>query len=240
MSDSPVAYGIDFGTTNSSIAVAYPDRIEYVPLDGRGEPNVMRSVVYMHRSGDRQAGADAVELFQVTGAQWTACNACDLVESFHGTRSSDCSQFEQGGVCGDSRLVSGIKSSLSHDNFVSTHSWATDFSLPDLVAVLMRRLKSEADRHIGADVRRVVVGHPVVFVGAEGPYFEKRQAVAEARLREAALMAGFDEVVLYEEPAAAVIGEDLAEGLVLATDFGVAPSTSRSLISHQTVETSLL
>jgi len=28
----PVAYGIDFGTTNSSIAVAYRDRVEVIPV----------------------------------------------------------------------------------------------------------------------------------------------------------------------------------------------------------------
>jgi len=117
-------------------------------------------------------------------------------------------------------LVSGLKSELSQKDFVSTHSWAVDFKLHDLVAVVMRRLKTEADRLTGADVRRVVLGHPVVFVGAEGPEFKQRQATAEKRLQQAAAGAGFEEVALLEEPAAAVIEEGLEEGVALAADFG--------------------
>ena len=44
--------------------------------------------------------------------------------------------------------------------------------------------------------------------------------MAEQRLRDAAVQAGFNEVVLLDEPAAAVINEDLPEGFALAADFG--------------------
>lgn len=120
----------------------------------------------------------------------------------------------------NARLISGIKSDLSETEFISTHSRATDFTLTDLASVIMRRLKIAADRATGADVRRVVLGHPVVFVGAEGPDYRQRQSLAEQRLQDAAARAGFNEVVLLDEPAAAVIGEDLLEGYALAADFG--------------------
>ena len=84
----------------------------------------------------------------------------------------------------------------------------------------MRRLKIAADGATGANVRRVVLGHPVVFVGAEGLDYRQRQGMAEQRLQEAAAQAGFNEVVLLDEPAAAVINEDLPEGYALAADFG--------------------
>jgi hypothetical chaperone protein len=122
--------------------------------------------------------------------------------------------------CHDSRLVAGLKSELSQHEFNSTHSWAIDFSLPDLVSIVIQRLKREADAVSGADVRRVVLGHPVAFVGAEGPDFASRQAAAEERLRDAALAAGFEEIVLLEEPAAAVLEEDLEDGVAVAVDFG--------------------
>ncbi len=218
--NEPVAYGIDFGTTNSSIAVAYRDRIEIVPVETGGMPEILPSIIYLNRDGNRAAGQEAVEQFLVTGSMKTRCGRCDLVQSVLGHRESNCRQYRAGGGCHDARLVSGIKSDLSETDFVSTHSWAVDFTLTDLVAVIMRRLKTAADRASGANVRRVVLGHPVVFAGAEGPHYRERQDIAEQRLQDAAYTAGFEEVVLLDEPAAAVIDEDLREGVALAADFG--------------------
>jgi hypothetical chaperone protein len=183
-------------------------------------PEILPSIVYLHRNKNRAAGQDAVEQFLVTGSHKTQCSRCSLVYRDFGKRISDCKQYQPGGRCNDARLVSGLKSNFSEADFVDTHSWATDFTLSDLAAVILRKLKTEADRRCGTDVRRVVLGHPVVFVGAEGPDFKARQALAEQRLQEAAVQAGFSELALLDEPAAAVLDEDLPEGLALAADFG--------------------
>ena len=219
-SGEPIAYGIDFGTTNSSIAVAYRDRIEVVPVEATGTRDVLPSLIYLHRDRNRAAGQDAIEQFLISGAAKTPCSRCELVRMIDGKRDSNCRQFQPGGRCNDARLIAGIKSDLSNPDFTSTHSWATDFSLPNLVAVVIRRLKRVADRATGANVRRVVLGHPVVFVGAEGDHYHERQELAETRLREAAERAGFEEIVLLDEPEAAVTAENLPEGIALAADFG--------------------
>ena len=216
----PVAYGIDFGTTNSSIAVAYRDRIEVVPVEATGARDILPSLIYLHRDRNRAAGQDAIEQFLINGSAKTPCSRCELVHMIGGKRDSDCRQFQPGGRCNDMRLISGIKSDLSDTDFVSTHSWATDFTLPDLVAVVIRRLKRAADQATGANVRRVVLGHPVAFVGAEGPHYHERQELAETRLRKAAERAGFEEIVLLDEPEAAVTAESLPEGIAIAADFG--------------------
>jgi hypothetical chaperone protein len=219
-SSEPVAYGIDFGTTNSSIAVAYRDRIEVIPVESGTTPDILPSIIYLNRDKNRAAGQEAIEQFLVTGSQKTPCGRCSLVHVIDRRRQSACRQFRPGGGCHNARLISGIKSDLSETDFISTHSWATDFTLTDLVSVVMRRLKAAADRATGANVRRVVLGHPVVFVGAEGPNYRQRQEMAEQRLQDAAVKAGFNEVVLLDEPAAAVINEDLSGGFALAADFG--------------------
>jgi hypothetical chaperone protein len=218
--DDPVAYGIDFGTTNSSIAVAYRNRIEVVPVEASGLREILPSLIYLNRDGNRAAGQEAAEQYLVTGSSKTICGRCELVEWIDNKRFSDCKMFKPGAGCQDSRLISGIKSDLSETDFVSTHSWATDFTLVDLVAVIFRRLKQTADRATGANVRRVVLGYPVAFVGAEGPKFAERQSRAEERIRDAAEQAGFTDIVLLDEPEAAVINEQLHEGIALAADFG--------------------
>lgn len=214
---APIAYGIDFGTSNSSISVAYPDRVELVEV-GTAIPEVLPSIVYLHRNGQRAAGEDAVQQYLITGSMKTRCSRCDLVD--HQLMDSRCKQYRPGSGCLDSRLPVSLKSELAQKDFVSTHSWAVDFTLADLVAVVLKELKERADRQCGADIRRVVLGHPVAFVGAEGPDYAVRQRIAEDRLRDAAQEAGFEEVVLLEEPAAAVMDEQLESGLAMAVDFG--------------------
>jgi hypothetical chaperone protein len=213
----PIAYGIDFGTTNSAVSIAHPDRVEVVRV---GPQEVLPSIVYLHRNGNRAAGEDAVAQFMVTGSHKTLCGRCELVRYDSAGASSECRQYRRGGRCQDARLISGLKSELSEINYFGTHSWAIDFTLPDMVAVVMRRLKTIADRASGADVRRAVLGHPVAFAGAEGKDFKERQATAEKRLQQAAELAGFEEIALFEEPAAALMDESLTEGIGVAVDFG--------------------
>jgi hypothetical chaperone protein len=56
----PIAYGIDFGTTNSVLAVAWPDRTEV--LTERGLPP-LRSSVFLNSAGVRTAGEQAIRQF---------------------------------------------------------------------------------------------------------------------------------------------------------------------------------
>jgi hypothetical chaperone protein len=114
----------------------------------------------------------------------------------------------------------GLKGDMSRSNFEYTHSWAVDFTLPDLVGIILTRLKRTADRVAGKSVRRAVFGYPVAFAGTEGPDFEALQAQALNRLKDAGAVAGFDEIEFYPEPAAAVVNEDIGNGLVLSLDFG--------------------
>lgn len=218
---SPVAYAIDFGTTNSSIAVAYPDRVEVLDMyPGTVMPASLPSIAYLHRNFNRATGTEAVEQFMVTGSQATRCDRCNLVQRDLGGAYSECKQFRPGGGCLDSRLMSGLKSELSDRGFTHTHSWAMDFELEDLTAVVLGDLRRRADRHTSALVRRAVIGRPVVFVGSTGPQFDALEKLATQRLQEAAMRAGFDEVELYPEPAAAVLDEAMPDGILVSVDFG--------------------
>jgi hypothetical chaperone protein len=208
----PLAYAIDFGTSNSSIAVAYPERVDVLEVDPIASvPQSLASILYLHRGGGRSAGEDAVRQFLVTGSSRTTCTRCELVEI--------CRTHVRGGFCMDARLMTGLKSHMA-DELRTTHSWGVDFSMSDRIASILRTMKSRADRVTGRDVRRAVLGHPVVFEGAEGPRFTELQALAEETLLDAARFAGFEEVHLMPEPSAAVIDEPMHSGTALAVDFG--------------------
>jgi hypothetical chaperone protein len=214
---APVGYGIDFGTSNSAIAVAYADRVEVVPLGTSRSAMTLPSFVYLHRAGRRAAGDEAVRTFLKSGHEKTDCWKCPLAPYGWDT---DCRQYRKGGGCNDARLLSGVKHELAKLGFAGTNSWATEFSVGTLVGVVLKRLKSEADALAGNSARRVVFGHPVVFAGADPNDRAASDAEAFRRLQRAAEEAGFDEVSFLPEPTAAVIGEPVHHGVEIAVDFG--------------------
>lgn len=57
---TPIAYGIDFGTTNSVMALAYPDRTDLMTDIGI---SMLRSVVFLDVNGTRTAGEQALRQF---------------------------------------------------------------------------------------------------------------------------------------------------------------------------------
>src|SRR5439155_658452 len=81
-----------------------------------------------------------------------------------------------------------------------TNSWAIDFNVATLVSVVLKRLKTEADEATGHATTRLVLGHPVVFAGADRAHLQESEAEAFKRLREAANAAGFEEVEFMAEP----------------------------------------
>jgi hypothetical chaperone protein len=214
---APVGYGIDFGTSNSAISVAYADRVEVLALGPSRSAMTLPSFVYLHRGGSRAAGDEAVKTFLKSGHEKTDCWNCALAPYGWDT---DCRQYRKGGGCNDARLLSGVKHDLAKVGFAGTNSWATDFTVGSLVAVVLRRLKNEADAVVAEGARRIVLGHPVVFAGGDPSNRAASEAEAFSRLQRAAFEAGFDEVAFLPEPTAAVIGEPTHRGVEIAVDFG--------------------
>jgi hypothetical chaperone protein len=213
----PLGYGIDFGTSNSAISVAYEDRVDVLKLGSARSSLTLPSFVYLHRSGRRAAGDEGVRTFLKSGHAKTDCWKCPLAPYGWDT---DCRQYRKGGGCNDARLLSGVKHELAKLGFAGTNSWATDFSVATMVSVVLKRLKDEADSSAGTPTNRVVLGHPVVFAGADPLNREASDAEAFKRLEDAARTAGFKEITFLPEPTAAVIGEKTHRGVEMAVDFG--------------------
>ncbi len=216
-SATPVGYGIDFGTSNSAVSIAYADHVDLLPLGASRSALTLPSFVYLHRNGGRAAGDEGVRTFLKSGHEKTDCWKCPLAPYGWDT---DCRQYRKGAGCNDARLLSGVKHELAKIEFAGTNSWATDFSVATMVSVVLKRLKGEADSTVGQTAHRVVLGHPVVFAGADPHHRAASDAEAFSRLRDAAAEAGFTEVAFLPEPTAAVIGEQTHPGVEMAVDFG--------------------
>lgn len=189
--------GIDFGTTNSAIAVANAgvaiDMARFSLNDQLTEN--FRSVLYFEqvREGIRKhvsalAGPEAIMRYLAA---------------------------EQKG-----RLIQSLKSYLASRLFTSTTVFGRPYLLEELLSFLIRSLKEKSQMSLGALRTRAVVGRPVRFSGAEA---KKDDEWAVSRLRTAFSNAGFDDVTFEYEPIGAAYYYEMRldhDELILVADFG--------------------
>jgi hypothetical chaperone protein len=190
------AIGIDFGTTNSSVALASGTSVELVRFPRRGgETESFRSVLYMERV--RQAGHMRI-------GSWTGPGA---IEHYLDAEKKG-------------RLIQSLKSYLSSTNLTGTEILGRHFSFEDLIARILTDLRLNAERQFGFAIKSATVGRPVRFVGADS---DQDDAYAVERLRKAFTSAGFETIDLLMEPEAAAYAYEATldhDELILIGDFG--------------------
>jgi hypothetical chaperone protein len=89
----------------------------------------------------------------------------------------------------------------------------------DIVAGYLKHLKQRAEAQASAPIRRAVIGRPVFFVDDDAA----RDAQAQSALESAARQVGFDEISFQYEPIAAAFDYERgidAEQIVLVADIG--------------------
>lgn len=127
-------------------------------------------------------------------------------------------QYVGDGAAG--RFMQSIKTFLPNISFVSTEVFGTRYTIDDLVAIILRKIKIRGEAHVGCPVESVVLGRPVLFSTDAA-----KDAVAEQRLEKAARKAGFKNIWFQYEPVAAALAfeETLQTGqerIVFIGDFG--------------------
>lgn len=118
------------------------------------------------------------------------------------------------------RYMQSVKAFLPDKSFESTEVFGRIFRIEDLIAIILRTIKNRADKIVGQNVKKVVLGRPVVF----SPDSECDQ-LAQSRLKMAAEKAGFTDIQFRFEPIAAAFTFEQTlspreKKLVLIGDFG--------------------
>jgi hypothetical chaperone protein len=188
------AVGIDFGTTNSAVAV--------VEEDGS-----VRSLSWPSAAGD-------VGVFRTALAFWSEGRAPRAVVRTAG--GPQALEHALSGT-GSGRFVQSIKTYLGSRAFTETRLFGRRFSIEELVSTFLGHLLPERDALLEGTAG-IVAGRPVVFAG-DNP----DEALAVGRLGTAFAQAGFGAVDLAYEPLGAAYwyARDLAEDqTVLVADFG--------------------
>ncbi len=192
-----LAAGIDFGTTNSSVALSARDgSVELISFPAAsGATESFRSVLYLEQQ--KQTGRN-------------------VVKSYTGPRAIEhYLEAEHKG-----RLIQSLKTYLTSRTLTGTEVFGRRYAIEDLISRMLTDLRVRAEEQSGRPIRRATVGRPVRFVGAETA---EDDAFAVERLRGAFLHAGFDAVDFEMEPIAAAYAYESTldhDELILIGDFG--------------------
>jgi hypothetical chaperone protein len=209
--ETPSGVGIDFGTTNSAIAVLKAGKIQLAQFSFMETVvNTYRSVLFFEQSSVRSRDPKPL-----TGPS--------AIEGYL--------EPHEGG-----RLIQSLKSFAASRAFGQTNVMGKQYKLEDLIGLFLKGLRQEAEPQLGPLGVKAVVGRPVRFVGATTAQEEK---LALERLRAAFAIAGFTEVVFEYEPvgAAYAYGNRLSTPeLVLIADFGGGTSDFSLLRVHPSGE----
>src|SRR5580700_7516166 len=194
---STLAIGIDFGTTNSSIARANgPGDIELARFSHAGGfTDAYRSLLYLEQIKDR--GVSRIK-------SWSGPAA---IEEYLAAETKG-------------RLIQSLKSFLTSRSLKSTDVFGRRLTIEDLIARILRDLREKSETQFGMKVQTAVAGRPVRFVGADK---EEDNSFAEERLMAAFKLAGYQSVEFELEPVAAAHYYESTldhDELILIGDFG--------------------
>ena len=192
------AAGIDFGTTNSSVALVTRDStVELASFNFAGSETLSsRSVLYFEQQ-------------KVPGGM-TRTHCLSGGAAIERYLDAD----EKG------RLIQSLKSHLTSRTLTGTEVFGRRHRLEELISRILGDLRQHAEKQFDRAIRHAVVGRPVRFVGA---VTDEDDDFAVGRLREAFQIAGFEDVEFELEPVAAAYSYESTldhDELILIGDFG--------------------
>ena len=204
-----LAYGIDFGTTNTSLALSRDGSlVDLIDLDKTAtDPTVLRSVIYISPKKEFLFGSQAIQAYLVDVAQGEVRRK-KIVSTGKKVKIAKYSHISGygGEILVDEifeveegsggRLLQSLKSGLSSSLLPVFDLFGTNYSLEDLIAIFLAEIKNRSDQIIGQKVDQLVIGRPVNFVGDNND-------LALTRLEKSAHLAGFKSVKFEYEPIGA-------------------------------------
>ncbi|CAN7146748.1 Hsp70 family protein [Phenylobacterium sp. LjRoot219] len=190
---SDLSLGIDFGTTNTVLALARPQGpAALVRLDAPGgEASAFRSALGFQQPPERPNER------AITAGPW-AIEA--YAEDPH-----------------DVRFIQSFKTFAAQASFSETQILGKRYRFEDLLSAFLLKLREHAGEDLPA-LKRIVVGRPVVFAGGS-----PSETLALERYETAFRRLGFEEIRYAYEPvgAAFFFARELTEdATVLVGDFG--------------------
>lgn len=211
-------FGLDFGTSNTSLAVWDGTSSRVLPLDPIAG-QAMPTVLYVRRDGSSSVGRPAIEAYLSDNR---SRGPVKREYVFLGVKLESSNPFQKPveaniltDVSSPGRLFQALKSFLGDELDVRTNVFGEARGLEELIAIVLGHVRERAHALVGTAPDEITIGRPVEYVG--GTAAEGR---AVARMRIAAELAGFKSVRFAYEPVGAAHSAAVADGLSLVFDFG--------------------
>ncbi len=188
-----IASGIDFGTSNTTMAVA-TDTHDHGLINLEGAHLTMPSAIFF-----RTTDIAAAHINAALGR--TDIDAYDISLG----RSAIQAYLDQE----EGRLIRSFKralgTSLMKEGTLVGDRWL-DF--PDMATLLVKEIKKRTERQVGQETSSIVVGRPVRFVEND----TQKDALAQDQLKSIFEAAGYREVAFQYEPIAAAFSHEARLG----------------------------
>ncbi|MDQ6858138.1 MAG: Hsp70 family protein [Chloroflexota bacterium] len=215
---SDLRFGIDFGTSNSAVAVADGDTVRLLPIDPVAG-DTLPSVLYVRRDGSAHVGHPAIQAFLADnlarGPVKREFKELGITMVSSNPRQKSVEATILADVSSPGRFFQSLKTFLGDPLLSHTNVFGDERGLEDLIAMILSAIFDRVDALTGTRPTSATVGRPVEFVG--GAVVEER---ARTRLEQAARLAGLQTVRFVEEPVAAALAANVPAGLTLVFDFG--------------------
>ena len=225
-----VGIGVDFGTSNSAVALFDGERVRLLRLEQ--DQDIMPTATYIDRDFQAKVGQPAIDQYvrdnagrrvelvaEVIGkTSWAVGDGNDATRDAPDT-------FEQAiygqpvdiGLQG--RLFRGVKRLLGDPNIRRLTVFNQLYRLVALITPVLLHMRKRLQSEVSEGVDRPHVGHPVHYEGRD----TQKNRVALERLGEACGYAGFTHQRFYPEPVAATLSYLQSGGdgdTMLTIDFG--------------------
>lgn len=132
---------------------------------------------------------------------------------------------------GEGRFFRSVKKFLPESNYTGTIVHNKTLSISEIIAVFLGEMRRRANVFTGQDVTNVVLGRPAMY-----SLDKNDDQLAEERMRKAAELAGFKNILFCPEPVAAGLdynGQMKEEKIILIADFGGGTSDFTLMKVHQ-------
>jgi hypothetical chaperone protein len=228
-----IGVGIDFGTSNSTVAWFDGRQLRFVGIETNSP--ILPTAVHLSKEYEGTTGAAAIERYVQENTARLVHLVPEILGQAAGSIEDNSPEDEMSeltmsrnvvlgplidhGLPG--RLFLGLKRLLGNPAIDRIFVFNRPYRLVALLTPVLLRLREAVEKELRAPVSQAYIGRPVNFEGSDA----SRNSLAVSRLAEACAHAGFRTIKFYPEPIAATLSflwqrRVKGDGTVLTVDFG--------------------